>query len=220
MSADERKPIDAVWRPVRDLPRECRNWAHAGARKASRRWEVVGRKLESPDIDRSLMDVWLTEQKRAFAIETGQIEDLYRLPSGITETLITEGFESVRGTHSATDIDDATLKGLLEDQEAALELVFASVKNDRPISNHVIKEWHALMTRHQDTAAGIDPFGSRVEIPLRRGEYKIRPNNPRRPDGVVHEYCPPEQVQSEMDRFLEFHRGHEDLDLAPEVEAA
>ena len=220
MPSENQKPVGAIWRPVRDLPRECRDWAHAFAREASDRWARMRRKLENPDIDRSLMDVWLKEQKRAFAIETGQIEDLYRLPSGITETLITEGFESVRGTHSVTDIDDATLKGLLVDQEAALEMAFAAVKNERPLSNHVIKEWHALMTRHQETAAGIDPFGNRIQIPLRRGEYKIRPNNPRRPDGVVHEYCPPEQVQSEMDRFLEFHRGHEGLNLAPEVEAA
>ncbi|MDE2789208.1 MAG: Fic family protein [Paracoccaceae bacterium] len=218
MPSENRKPIDAVWRPVRDLPSECRDWTHAGAREAARRWAAARHKLENPDIDRSLMDVWLKEQKRAFAIETGQIEGLYRLPAGITETLITEGFESVRGTHSVTAIDDATLKGLLVDQEAALEMVFATVKNERPMSNHVIKEWHALMTRHQETAAGIDPFGNRKQIPLRRGDYKVRPNNPRRPDGVVHEYCPPEQVQSEMDRFLEFHRGHEDL--APEVEAA
>ena len=73
------------------------------------------RQLENPDVDRFLMDVWLKEQKRAFAIETGQIEDLYRLPDVITEKLITEGFESVRGAHSVTDIDDATLKCLLID---------------------------------------------------------------------------------------------------------
>ena len=202
MLSENQKPIDSVWRPVRDLPGECRGWTHAGAREASRRWADARRKLEDPDIDRFLMDVWLKEQKRAFAIETGQIEDLYRLPTGITETLITEGFENVRGAHSLTAIDDGTLKGLLVDQEAALEMVFAAVKNERPLSNHVIKEWHALMTRHQKTAVGIDPFGNRIQIPLRRGEYKIRPNNPRRPDGVVHEYCPPEQTQSEMDRFL------------------
>ena len=220
MPSENQKPIDVVWCPVRDLRRERRDWTHAGAREASRRWADARRKLENPDIDRFLMDVWLKEQKRVFAIETGQIEDLYRLPSGINETLITEGFENVHGTHSVTAIDDATLMGLLVEQEAALEMVFATVKNERPISNHIIKEWHALMTRHQETAAGIDPFGSRIQISLRRGEYKIRPNNPRRPDGVVHEYCPPEQVQSEMDRFLEFHRGHESLALVPEVEAA
>ncbi|MXX29890.1 MAG: Fic family protein, partial [Gammaproteobacteria bacterium] len=30
-------------------------------------------------------------------------------------------------------------------------------------------------------------------------------NNPRRPDGVIHEYCPPEQVEPEMRRFLDLY---------------
>ncbi|HWB72748.1 MAG TPA: Fic family protein [Egibacteraceae bacterium] len=41
-----------------------------------------------------------------------------------------------------------------------------------------------------------------------------------RPDGSVHQYCPPEQVASEMDRLVELHRRHLDQEVAPEVEAA
>ena len=99
-------------------------------------------------------------------------------------------------------------------------MLFAHVRDERPLTDSAIREWHALLTRHQDSAAGIDPFGNRVEIPLRKGQWKIRPNNPRRRDGFVHEYCPPEQVQAEMDRFLEFHEGHAELELTPELEAA
>ena len=166
------------------------------------------------------MDIWIREQKRSFAIETGQTEGLYFLRRGVNETLIAEGFEGVRGAHSAVAIGDETLKGLLHDQEAALKMLFAHFKDERPLTGSAIKEWHALLTRHQEIATGSDPFGNRVEIPLRRGEWKIRPNNPRRPDGHVHEYCPPEQIQSEMDRCLAFHEGHRDLDLSPEVEPA
>ncbi|MCY3877607.1 MAG: Fic family protein [Rhodobacteraceae bacterium] len=36
----------------------------------------------------------------------------------------------------------------------------------------------------------------------------------------MHEYCPPEQVQTEIERFLAFHADHRGLDLAPETEAA
>ena len=139
---------------------------------------------------------------------------------GVTETLITEGFEGVRGAHSAIDIDGGTLMGLLSDQEAALEMIFAHVKEERPLTSSAIKEWHALLTRHQASATGIDPFGNRVQIPLRKGEWKIRPNNPRRADGHVYEHCPPEQVQAEMDRFLAFREGHRNLNLVPELEAA
>ncbi len=220
MAEKTQKPIGAVWRRVRDLAPEHRGLKHDGARQAAARWRSVRRKLEDPSIDRSSMDTWLKVQSRAFAIETGQIEGLYLLRQGVTETLIAEGFEGVRGAHSATEISDQTLKGLLQDQEAALEMLFAHVKDERPLTSAAIKEWHALLTRHQASAAGIDPFGNRVEIPLRKGQYKVRPNNPRRWDGFVHEYCPPEQVQTEMDRLLAFHAGHAGLDLAPELEAA
>ena len=142
------------------------------------------------------------------------------LPNAFFELGRTEGFEGVRGAHSATAIGDDTLKGLLADQEAALEMVFATVKDDQPLSHHAVKSWHQLPTRHQSGAAGRDPDGRRVEIPLLRGEYKLRPNNPRRPDGVVHEYCPPEQVRSEMDRFFTLHEAHRERRLPTEVEAA
>ncbi len=214
------KPIGSIWRRVRDLDPALYGLRHNGARKAAARWQVVRARLEDPKIDRSAMDIRLREQKRAFAIETGQIEWLYLLRRGVTETLITEGFEGVRGAHSAIAIGDDTLKGLLTDQEAALEMLFAHVGDERPLTGSAIREWHALLTRHQATASGIDPFGNRIEVPLRKGQYKIRPNNPRRADGFVHEHCPPGQVESEMERFLSFHEGHRGLDLAPELEAA
>ena len=216
----DKRPIGAIWRPVRDLDPSLRGFVHDGARRASAHWREARQRLEDPAIDRSAMDIWLREQKRAFAIETGQIEGLYLLGRGVTETLVAEGFEGVRGAHSVTDISDETLKGLLTDQEAALEMLFAHVKNERPLTGSAIREWHALLARHQATATGINPFGRRVQIPLRKGQYKIRPNNPRRLDGFVHEYCPPEQVDIEMERFLAFHEGHRKLNLAPEVEAA
>ncbi len=128
------KPIGAIWRRVRDLAPEHRQLQHDGARQAAIRWRQAGRKLEDPDIDRSSMDIWFREQRRAFAIETGQIEGLYLLRRGVTETLITEGFEGVRGAHSIAGIDDNTLRGILQDQEAALEMLFAHVKDERPLT--------------------------------------------------------------------------------------
>ncbi|MDE0522007.1 MAG: Fic family protein [Boseongicola sp.] len=217
---DDSKPVGATWRPVRDLAPEHRGISHEPARHAAARWREASRKIEVPGIDRSSMDVWLRSLKRAFAIETGQIEGLYLLRPGVTETLLAEGFGNVRGAHSVGNIGDNTLKGLLQDQEAALGTVFDHVRDGRPLTTSAIKEWHALLTRHQDTATGIDRSGNRVEIPLLKGRWKVRPNDPRRGDGHVHEHCPPEQVRSEMDRFLEIHEGHAGLDLAPETEAA
>ena len=214
------KPDSAVWRPVRDLDPTLITYAHQGSRTAATVWKALRDELENPLIDRTAMDIWLRSQNRAFAIETGQIEGLYVLRRGVTETLIAEGFEGVRGAHSVTDITDATLKGLLTDQEMALEMMFNHVKKERPLNESAIKEWHALLTRHQDHATGLDIFGRRVHMPLRRGMYKIHPNNPRGRDGHVFEYCPPEQVASEMNTFMIMHLTHREMKLVPEVEAA
>ena len=64
-------------------------------------------------------------------------------------------------------------------------------------------------------------FERRVEVPFTTpGAWKIRPNNPRRPDGVIHEYCPPEQVQSEMDRFFVLYDRIRQQDYPVYIEAA
>jgi hypothetical protein len=60
----------------------------------------------------------------------------------------------------------------------------------------------SILTRHEDKTAAVDQFGNRLEIPLLKGKFKELPNNPRRPDGIIHEYCPPIHVESEMDNLL------------------
>ena len=215
------KPYGACWRRVADLPPEAEGWGFPAYREFVREWREARRELEDRKVDRYLLDIWLRERNRNFAIETGQIEGLYLLCRGVTEQLITEGFESVRGAHSVTgELDDRTLRGLLEDQEETLEAVFDLAKGGTPLGHPAIRALHAVLTRHQDTAVGVHGItGERIRIPLRKGAYKNRPNNPRR-DGYVHEYCPPEQVDSEMDAFLGFHRSHADRELPTEVEAA
>ena len=80
------------------------------------------------------------------------------------------------------------------------------------------------MTRHQETFAGLRVEGGRVKRVRvtfeRKGEYKLHPYNPRRQDGIVHEYCPPEHVQSELDRLLDCHRDIEKKNLPTYVESA
>ena len=216
------KPVGAVWRPVADLPPESEGWGLPAYRAMVSEWREARQRLEDRRADRTLMDIWLREQKRAFAIETGQIEGLYLLRRGVTEQLITEGFEGVRGADSLIgDLSDETLRGLLEDQEETLETVFDLAVGKTPLGHHTFKALHQILTRRQDTAVGIHGLtGERIQIPLRKGDYKVRPNNPRRQDGFVHEYCPPEQVRSELDRLIEFHHSHAERDLPAEVEAA
>jgi Fic family protein len=59
-----------------------------------------------------------------------------------------------------------------------------------------------------------------VDKRLEKGRYKTAPNSPTRPDGSVHEYCPPEHTASEMDELMRMHAAHEAQHVPPEVEAA
>ena len=155
--------------------------------------------------------------KREWAIETGLIERLYTLDRGITQLLIEKGIRAALIPHERGANTDAIV-AMIADHKEAVEGVFNFVKGERPLSTSYIKELHALMTQHQATVEGRDSLGSRVSVPLIRGTYKRLPNNPLRPDDTIHEYCPPEQVDSEMDRLIALHHQHDDA--APEVEAA
>ena len=157
---------------------------------------------------------------REWAIETGIIERAYTLDRGTTETLIAEGIKASLISHDSTDRDPEELAAILQDHLDALEGLFAFVKGERELTVGYIKEVHSVLLRHVNTYTVRDSAGNFSERELIKGAYKTQPNSPTRPDGSVHEYCPPEHVASEMDRLVELHKQHSANNVAPEVEAA
>ena len=209
------------WTPIEGMPPGAAGWALAGQVEQEDTWARHREALKQDPAKERFVQSWLRERARAFAIETGQIEGLYTLRRGVTEQLVAEGFAGVVGAHTYESLADDTIRGLLEDQEAAYDMVFDDVASGRPLSNSMIKSWHQLLTRHQATVTGIDMQGRRVAVPFRnKGRWKVWPNNPRRQDGHVHEYCPPEQVQSEMDRFIALYREIRECGYPVNAEAA
>jgi len=152
--------------------------------------------------ERDQLDTFEEQLARRWSIETGVLERLYDISRGATETLIKHGFIASLVSHGETTIDADELMDILGDHRGGLDMVLEVVAGSRPFSVGWIKDLHALLTRNQTHAAGRMQDGRRTQIPLLRGEFKVRPNNPMRPDGQVHEYCPPEHVRSEMDRLL------------------
>ena len=160
------------------------------------------------------------ELARLWAIETGLIEGLYSFDQEITQLLIEQGIEAAHIPHKSGQSPEI-VAAMIADHKEALDGICDYVKSNRELSTSYIKELHALMTRHQEHAVGIDIFGNRTHIPLRHGVYKIRPNNPSTPEsGGVHEYCPPEQVPGEMENLVAWHKSHMEAGVSPEVEAA
>lgn len=142
---------------------------------------------------------------RRWSIETGIIERLYTLDRGTTEILITRGLDAALVEHGASDLPAPALIRILEDHREAAQYVFDHVTQQRPLTLHFIRSLHDLLTRNQDTVEVEDQHGQRFKAELRRGDWKVHANNPRRPDGTMHAYCPPELVQEEMESLLRYY---------------
>ncbi len=164
---------------------------------------------------------FIKKLQREWAIETGIIERLYHWERGVTEVLIGQGIDSALIAHrGGLQRDEAEhVKSLIDDQLSIVEGLFLFVKDERPLTEHFIRDMHAQFTAHQKYTDALTSDGRQMQAPLLRGEYKKWPNNPRRPSGDIHEYCPPEIVQEEMARLVCWYR-QAPADIPPEVLSA
>jgi Fic family protein len=149
---------------------------------------------------------FMNQLKRKQAIDTGILEQMYDLKRGVTETFIQQGFVESYLQHGDTNIASGLLMEYLQDNFRAMDFVFAFVKNDRDLSVSYIKELHQLITLHQEYTEAVDSLGNRIRVPLLKGKFKQYPNNPER-EGMIYTYCPPEQVDSEMDALIQILRS-------------
>jgi len=186
---------------------------------------------------RALSDVWsekkdalendgaykefIKKLQREWAIETGIIERLYTWDRGVTEVLIEQGIEASIIAHQGgvTKEDAEHIQALINDHLDIVDGLFGYIKGDEPLSEYFIRGLQAQFTRHQDYTDAVTETGMRIRVSLLKGEYKSQPNNPKRPNGDVHCYCPPELTQEEMSNLIAMYRESEDK-FAPEVKAA
>jgi Fic family protein len=164
---------------------------------------------------------FIKKLQREWAIETGIIERLYTWDRGVTQALIEHGIDSTLIAHqSGLKREEAdNVKNIINDQLNIVEGLFAFVKGEQPFTEHYIRDIQAQFTAHQDYTMALTPAGDLVNITLQKGVYKTHPNNPKRPDGEIFEYCPPEFVQDEMSNLVNWYRESEKK-VSPEVCAA
>lgn len=191
---------DYRWHPIEPLTDADRAIDLASMRPIYDSWRSAKVRLEEAG-DKAIAQ--FTERLvRQMSVETGILERLYDLDRGTTEALIAKGFLEDLVSRASTNVEPSHLIDVLKDQEAGVQLIMDCVSGNRPLTKGLVHELHAVLTAHEETTIAVDQFGKRVEIPLMRGRYKEHPNNPRRPDGRMHEYCPPLQVDSEMEELL------------------
>ncbi len=201
------------WEPIAELG----DWQDLASKELPPLASVWEEQRQSLD-DQALKE-FNDELAREWSIETGILERLYTIDRGTTKLLIERGFDSSIIPHDDFNSTPEKVAAHLLDHQDTVEWLYKIVKSERPFSESFIKETHSLIVRSQKTATGIDTLGRYQEIPLCRGKYKIHSNNPTRPDGVVHEYCPPEQVTVEMERLVEWYLKYQD-DVPTEVLSA
>ena len=204
--------MSSQWHPIEDYEKPPAELADRELHALSAVWQEQRSRLTG-------LDDFTERLHREWAIETGLIERLYTLDRGVAELLIERGLNAALIPHRSVADAERTMR-MIGDQKEAIESVFSFVKQERVLSMGYIRELHALFTRHQPFTDARDQFGQVVRISIDPGVYKERPNNPTRPDGTLHHYCPPVHVAAEMDRLLELHDAHRSQKVAPEVEAA
>ena len=195
----ERETRYANWRGIQPLATEDLERGFDYENDWNRRF----RALRADPAARDRIREGLVRLERSMAIETGVIEGLYDPDHGVTQTLLREGFRAEHVRRQGVDVEPEHLVTVLDDHVAAAEMVYAFIREDRPITKHAMRELHAQITAHQETHNAVDMLGRRVQRTLRRGVWKDFPNNPTRPDGTVHLYAPPEQVDPQLDLLME-----------------
>ncbi len=201
------------WHPIKDLP-ELPELAHGELRYLAEIWHE-----QKDDLDQEQLRIFNEKLNREWAIETGLIERIYELDRGTTETLINRGISERWIPRQSGGGDPAKIAAILHDHENTIKGMFDFVEGTRNISVSYIKELHAALVRNQESATGVDKFGKKTEVPLLRGAFKKLPNNPKTPQGETHEYCPPEQTDSEMDNLISMHEEHIRRGISPLAEA-
>ena len=173
-----------------------------------RQWLDVKSRVESSDPDAYAK--FNEELYREWAIETGIIEGLYELDRGITRTLIEHGFQGEYVERNSSDRPTDELLAILKDHRGSIDEIETWIREGRPLTSWFIKNLHQAIARSQTTYRAVNQFGQYFDAELHRGVFKSTPNNPTRQDGVLHEYCPPEQVDSEVDNLVAWYQSSDD----------
>ena len=189
--------VSHKWQPIEPLGEEGYDFQEINS--LQREWRRIKQEVET-DTPEAYTE-FTARLTRRWAIETGIIEGVYELDRGITETLIEKGFVTDYIERGATNKNPSELTAILRDHQDAVASVNKWIEDGLPLTSWLIRGLHIQILNNQHTSRAIDQFGNSFDATLAKGEFKKQPNNPRRPDDTIHEYCPPEQVDSEIENL-------------------
>lgn len=197
-----------TWSPIEPLDESALDVDFTEVDDLQKQWLEVKTSVENSNP--RAYDEFNRELYRSWAIETGIIEGLYELDRGITQTLVRHGFSAEHVGRNSTNKSPDELVTILRDHEKTIDLVSQWIEESRPLGKTFVRSIHQVIAKNQATYDAVDQFGCKVSRELHKGEFKKLPNNPTRPDGIVHKYCPPEQVESELDNLIQWYETYDD----------
>lgn len=191
------------WHPIQPTDTAAEQYDFGEIDSLQRQWIDI--KERQSGATAQAHTAFLERLGRSWAIETGIIEGLYTLDRGVTETLIERGIVVDYIERSSTNREPQDLVAVLNDQQESIDFVYRYIQSGHPLTRSFITQLHQVITQHQDTYEAVDQFGTWFDRVLVKGDFKKEPNNPTRPDGSIHQYCPPAHVDSEIDNLLYFY---------------
>lgn len=194
------------WKRIKPIQKKDRDNTSKSMKSIYETWRLS--KARMKERSASGLEEFNRKLVRRLSIESGIIERLYDLDRGTTEALVEHGFREDLISRSSTDIEPSRLVDILKDQEAAITLVLDCIAGNRDLSKGLMHELQSILTNHQHFTEGVDQFGNKTRIKLEKGKFKEFPNNPRREDGKIHQYCPPIHVESEIDSLISYYNEY------------
>ena len=188
------------WYPIKGLDAESVNVDFREIDSLHQSWLALRGRREKSDPD--VYQAFLERIYRRWSIETGIIEGIYSIDINTTLTLVEKGLSVDLVDPGSTDKAPHDVIKVLNDHRSAAEFVTESIRQERQFSKFYMKELHQILLRNQKFYFAEDQFGTTRQIELNRGVFKLQPNSPNREDGKLHQYCPPEQVESELDNLI------------------
>ena len=206
------------WSPIRPLQEWDVEFDFSEIDSLNEQWLSTKARVEASTPD--AYAAFIEKLYRRWSIETGVIEGIFHLDRGITETLVERGITADFIERQGTDREPVEVVRIIEDHQTAVDFIGDWIESSRPLSKWFIRKIHAITCANQDTFRAVNQFGQWFDATLNKGEFKTQPNNPTRPDGAIHEYAPPEQVESEMDQLISFYEEADSRGLPPLLVAA
>ncbi len=157
--------------------------------------ELVHQKKKHPNYTDVLESI-----KNAAAIDTGEIEDLYKLERGFTVN-VAQGAITLEAAFIAMK-DQAQFKPAVEAQIKLMDYVLDLATKRTPITEHIVRSLHEVVTQNQKSFRALTEQGKYINMELKHGQYKQTSNHVIQANGIPHAYAPVDEVPIEMNKLM------------------